>query len=87
MLSGRAIVCVGFNDWDTELWTNQHHLMARLAASNEVLFIASLGLRRPQLAGRDVKRIARRLIKGLQPPRRTTTAHGTLRVLSPLCSP
>jgi hypothetical protein len=27
----RQIVCVGFADWDAELWTNQHHLMARLA--------------------------------------------------------
>ena len=30
-LRGRDIVCVGFADWDTELWTNQHHLMSRLA--------------------------------------------------------
>ncbi len=87
MLSGRAIVCVGFNDWETELWTNQHHLMARLAAANDVLFIESLGLRRPQIAGRDLKRIARRLAKGVRPPRTVTTPHGTLRVLSPLVLP
>ena len=31
-LRDRDIVCVGFADWDTELWTNQHHLMSRLAA-------------------------------------------------------
>jgi glycosyltransferase involved in cell wall biosynthesis len=60
-LSGRDIVCVGFADWDTELWTNQHHLMSRLARDNRVLFIESLGLRRPQFAGRDVRRIFRRL--------------------------
>ena len=30
-LHGQDIVCVGFADWDTELWTNQHHLMSRLA--------------------------------------------------------
>ena len=30
-LRGRDVVCVGFADWDAELWTNQHHLMARLA--------------------------------------------------------
>ncbi len=63
-LQGRDIVCVGFADWDTELWTNQHHLMARLAAANRVLFVESLGLRRPQLAGRDLRRIARRLRSG-----------------------
>lgn len=69
VLRDRDIVCVGFAEWDTELWTNQHHLMSRLARNNRVLFIESLGLRRPQLAGRDLARIARRLRTGLAPPR------------------
>ena len=43
VLHDRDIVCVGFADWDTELWTNQHHLMSRLARDNRVLFIESLG--------------------------------------------
>jgi len=76
-------VCVGFADWDTELWTNQHHLMSRLARENRVLFVESLGLRRPQLAGRDVKRILRRLRRGLQRPRPADGLH----VLSPLVIP
>lgn len=80
---GRDIVCVGFADWDTELWTNQHHLMSRLARENRVLFVESLGLRRPQLAGRDIARIARRLRRGLAPPR----AADGLSVLSPLVLP
>jgi glycosyltransferase involved in cell wall biosynthesis len=83
-MTGRDIVCVGFNDWETELWTNQHHLMARLAgAGNRVLFIESLGLRRPTVAGRDVSRMARRLGRGLQPPRTLDRVH----VLSPLVIP
>ncbi len=83
-MTGRDIVCVGFNDWETELWTNQHHLMARLAGSgNRVLFIESLGLRRPTVAGRDVSRMARRLVRGLQPPRERDGVH----VLSPLVIP
>ncbi len=82
-LHGRDIVCVGFADWDTELWTNQHHLMSRLARDNRVLFVESLGLRRPQFAGRDLLRIARRLRRGLAPPR---SADG-LCVLSPLVVP
>ncbi|MGO9319789.1 MAG: glycosyltransferase [Solirubrobacteraceae bacterium] len=82
-LRGRDIVCVGFADWDTELWTNQHHLMARLARENRVLFIESLGLRQPQLAGRDLARIARRLRRGLAPPRAANGLH----VLSPLVLP
>ncbi len=82
-LQGRDIVCVGFADWDTELWTNQHHLMSRLAKGNRILFVESLGLRRPQLAGRDLRRIARRLRTGLQGPLR----RDGLDVLSPLVLP
>jgi glycosyltransferase involved in cell wall biosynthesis len=82
-LHGRDIVCVGFADWDTELWTNQHHLMSRLARGNRVLFVESLGLRQPQLAGRDLRRIARRLRRGVAPPRPVDGLH----VLSPLVVP
>jgi glycosyltransferase involved in cell wall biosynthesis len=82
-LQGRDIVCVGFADWDTELWTNQHHLMSRLARENRVLFVESLGLRQPQLAGKDVKRILRRLRRGVAPPRPADGLH----VLSPLVIP
>ncbi len=82
-LRGRDIVCVGFADWDTELWTNQHHLMSRLARQNRVLFVESLGLRQPQLARRDLSRIARRLRRGLAPPRSADGLH----VLSPLVLP
>jgi glycosyltransferase involved in cell wall biosynthesis len=82
-LRGKDIVCVGFADWDTQLWTNQHHLMSRLARDNRVLFIESLGLRRPQLARRDLVRVWRRLRRGLAPPRATDGLH----VLSPLVLP
>jgi glycosyltransferase involved in cell wall biosynthesis len=82
-LRGRDIVCVGFADWDTDLWTNQHHLMSRLARENRVLFVESLGLRRPQLAGRDLARIWRRLRRGLASPRE----RDGLYVLSPLVLP
>lgn len=82
-LEGRDIVCVGTADWQTELPINQHQLMGRLAQRNRVLFIESLGLRRPQLASRDLGRIWRRLRKGL---RREQPADG-LQVLSPLVIP
>jgi glycosyltransferase involved in cell wall biosynthesis len=49
-----------------------------------VLFIESLGLRRPQLgSGRDLRRIARRLRKGFAPPRHVDGVD----VLSPLVLP
>jgi glycosyltransferase involved in cell wall biosynthesis len=82
-LEGQDLVCVGFADWDAELPTNQHHLMGRLAQRNRVLFVESLGLRRPQLAGRDVRRILRRLRRGLAKPRE----RGGVHVLSPLVIP
>jgi glycosyltransferase involved in cell wall biosynthesis len=84
-IGGRAVVCAGFNDWDNEVWTNQHHLMSRLAASGSaVLFVESLGLRRPKLSsGRDLSRIARRLRTGLTAPRR----RDGVTVLSPLVLP
>ena len=82
-LFDRDIVCIGFADWRTELWTNQHHLMSRLAEHNRVLFVESLGLRRPQLAGRDLTRIARRLRSGLAGAR----LEDGVWVLSPLVLP
>ncbi len=83
-LAGRDIVCIGSADWATELPINQHQLMGRLAAQNNVLFVESLGLRRPQLAGRDLSRIWRRLKRGLRGAR---PAPEGLHVLSPLVLP
>jgi len=82
-LVGRDIVCVGFADWDTELRTNQHHLMSRLGRDNRVLFVESLGLRQPGLSSRDLSRIVRRVVRGLKPPREVDGVY----VLSPLVIP
>lgn len=82
-LHGASIVCVGFADWQTENWLNQHHLMSRLSRNNTVLFIESLGLRRPTISTRDLKRIGRRLKRGFRPLRRVDEVN----VLSPLIIP
>jgi glycosyltransferase involved in cell wall biosynthesis len=82
-LEGRDIVCLGFGEWDAELWTNQQHLMARLARRNRVLFVESLGLRQPSLAGRDLRRMARRVRRATAGPRLVDGVH----VLSPLVIP
>jgi glycosyltransferase involved in cell wall biosynthesis len=82
-IEGRSIVCLGFGEWDAELWTNQQHLMSRLARGNRVLFLESLGLRQPRLAGRDLRRMARRARRGLAGPRAVDGLH----VLSPLVIP
>jgi glycosyltransferase involved in cell wall biosynthesis len=83
VLEGRDIVCVGFSDWDKDLRTNEQHLLTRLARDNRVLYVESLGVRRPQLAARDLRRIARRLAMGLRPLRTIDGVH----VLSPLVLP
>jgi glycosyltransferase involved in cell wall biosynthesis len=82
-LRGRDIVCIGFSDWHTDLLTNQQHLLVRAAKENRVLFVESLGLRRPQLAARDLRRIGRRLASALEPVREVDGLH----VLSPLVLP
>jgi glycosyltransferase involved in cell wall biosynthesis len=82
-LTGRDIVCIGFSDWDTDVLTNQQHLLARAAADNRILFVESLGLRRPQIASRDLRRIVKRLARGARPLRAVDGLH----VLSPLVLP
>ena len=82
-LSGVPIVCVGLAEWDAEIKTNQHHLMSRLARESPVLFVESLGLRQPTVSSRDIRRMARRLARGLRPLRRTDN----VQVLSPLVVP
>jgi glycosyltransferase involved in cell wall biosynthesis len=82
-LTGRDIVCLGFGEWDAELWTNQQHLMARLGQRNRVLFLESLGLRQPRLAGRDLRRMVRRVERAAAGPRSVDGVH----VLSPLVIP
>ncbi len=82
-LRGRDIVCVGIGDWHNDLQTNDQHLLRRLSGENRILFVESLGLRQPQLAGRDLSRIWRRLRNGVRPPRLEDGVH----VLSPLVLP
>jgi glycosyltransferase involved in cell wall biosynthesis len=82
-LRGRDIVCVGFADWQGGFWTNQQHLMSRLAVDNRVLFVESLGLRRPQIAAGDARRVARRIRGAIE----GTRIHDGVHVLSPLILP
>lgn len=84
--------CVLFStaDWDEPYWTNKQHMACELAGLGwRVLYIESVGLRRPRMAsGRDWKRLWRRLWRGVQsvligPPRR----RDNIWVLSPLIVP
>lgn len=84
MLSNRDIVCFSTADWNTPLPTNKHHLMRRLAETNRVLYVETLGTRLPTAHPADVRRLIRRLFAGLRGLRRLGAR---IWVLSPLVIP
>lgn len=61
-----CIIC-STADWDAPYWTNKQHMAMNLAASGwRILYIESLGLRRPKLGSqRDWSRIFKRFIRGI----------------------
>jgi glycosyltransferase involved in cell wall biosynthesis len=72
-------------DWDNPFWTNKQHVAAELARRGfRILYVESLGLRRPSLKSRDLRRILRRLWRALRPPR---PVRENLWVWSPLVVP
>jgi glycosyltransferase involved in cell wall biosynthesis len=53
-------------DWDHSVRTNSQHMAERFALRGfRVLYVESLGLRRPSAAARDLKRMGKRLMRGL----------------------
>ncbi|GAB4312268.1 MAG: glycosyltransferase family 1 protein [Candidatus Sumerlaeia bacterium] len=78
------ILCLSTEDWDTPLPTNKKQLMSRFAAGGTpVLWVDTVGTRRPRLSRKDFLRIARRLIAGARP----TVPQPGLRRVSPLVIP
>ena len=60
-------------DWDNPYWTNKQHVAKELGRlGHRLLYVESQGLRRPTATGKDFKRILRRLLKGLKPPKEVT---------------
>ncbi|MDD5492280.1 MAG: glycosyltransferase [bacterium] len=68
MIKNENIICISSADWDNPYWVNQQHIMSRFSRQNKVLYIESMGLRRPVLQSKDMKRIGRRLKRFLQGP-------------------
>jgi glycosyltransferase involved in cell wall biosynthesis len=86
----KYIVIFATADWNERYWTNkQHSAIAFSKLGIHVLYIESIGLRRPRFASkRDLKRIRQRLFLGI----RTlifgpTQVSDGIRVLSPLTIP
>ncbi len=86
LLDGADVVCFA-NDWDGDPLSKKQ-LMTRLARSDRVLWVNSLGNRRPRASARDGARLARKLLEfaeqTLAGPRRVAE---NLYVLTPLAIP
>jgi len=55
------ILVQGTADWNQPIATNQHYMVNELSKEFSVTFVESLGLRRPELSVRDLRRALRRL--------------------------
>ena len=81
-LQGRDIVCFS-NDWDGDPLSKMH-AMKILARENRVLWVNSIGNRRPTATARDVKRMLKKLSGRMQGLRER---HPNIWVLTPLAIP
>ncbi len=59
MIEGQDIICFS-NDWDSDPLSKKH-IMTRLAKHNRVLWINSIGNRRPTASAHDFKRVVKKL--------------------------
>jgi glycosyltransferase involved in cell wall biosynthesis len=57
------------NDWFAENRTSSHHVARRLARQFPLLYVASPGMRAPQMTGRDLRKLFHRLGQVLEQPR------------------
>jgi glycosyltransferase involved in cell wall biosynthesis len=84
-MSKDDIVLISTADWDNPFWTNKQHVAVELARrGHKVLYVDSLAVRQPSASGADLKRIVRRLWRGLAGARKVRE---NLRVWSPLILP
>jgi len=63
-LQGASIICFA-HDWGGDP-TSKTHIMRILARKNRVLWVNSIGMRRPAASGRDMRRILDKLAKSLR---------------------
>ena len=61
------VVLLATADWANPFWTNKQHVAVELARrGHRVLYVDSLGLRRPSASQHDFGRILKRLVRGLR---------------------
>ena len=61
MLKDLNIIMFTDDDWSGPYQKSKHHLAKRLARHNSILWINSIGLRRPTASGRDLRRVTQKL--------------------------
>ncbi|MFK7900495.1 MAG: glycosyltransferase [Cyclobacteriaceae bacterium] len=83
--STHDIVLLSTADWDNPFWTNKQHVAKELEKKGfRILYIESVGIRKPSVKSQDVLRIIRRIIKGVRPPKKVSS---NIYVWSPLSIP
>lgn len=63
MLKGENIICFAGEDWGTHNPLAKTHLMTKLAKRNRILFVESIGIRRPERSRKDLERVRNKLKK------------------------
>jgi len=81
------VLVLGTADWDQPIATNQHYVTRELAREFRVTFVESLGLRRPELSRRDLRRVRRRLVGGVRAAGVSRPRPDGVEVLSPRLVP
>ena len=67
MIEGQSIICIS-QDWEGDP-TSKKHIMRILSARNRVLWVNSIGMRRPTAAASDLRRLVaklRRIVSGVR---------------------
>lgn len=67
MIEGQSIICIS-QDWEGDP-TSKKHIMRILSARNRVLWVNSIGMRRPTAAASDLRRLLaklRRIVSGVR---------------------
>ena len=67
MIEGQSIICIS-QDWEGDP-TSKKHIMRILSARNRVLWVNSIGMRRPTAAASDLRRLIaklRRIVSGVR---------------------
>jgi glycosyltransferase involved in cell wall biosynthesis len=82
VIEGQSIICFA-HDWKGDP-TSKTHIMRILSAKNRILWVNSIGMRRPTASVRDFRRLAAKLRSSLQGCHRV---HDNLHVWNPLALP